>query len=184
MIAVLHASRRATASLLLMTVAVVLLFATLTQAAPPPHAQKPAEWKGKKDFAACGGAKACMGVQKLDRIRRRSGMAHKTVDELAQILDQDKDLVSACLGALLSGAPNTICPAAPSPRGATGSSGFVISVLLRVCCTMQTRRTSVDQMQLPPLPGTAEHRHYRGQAGLQLRGYYSGPCRGGSCGCC
>lgn len=99
MVAVLHANRRA-ASLLLLTVAAVLLLATLTRAAPKQGGEpnKPEQWKGKKDFAACGGAKACMGAQKLDRIRRRSKMSHKTVDEVAQILDEDDDLVSASSG--------------------------------------------------------------------------------------
>jgi hypothetical protein len=89
------------ALLLLLTVAAVLVLVTLTQAAPQrQQQQKPDTWKGKKDFEACGGAKACMGVQKLDRIRRRSGMGHKTVDEVAQILDQDDDLVSALFALL------------------------------------------------------------------------------------
>jgi hypothetical protein len=73
------------AALLLLLVSAAVMIST---------AQAQPSMKGKKDFKACGGAKACLGAQKLDRIRRRSGLKHKTVDELAQELDQDEDLVS------------------------------------------------------------------------------------------
>jgi hypothetical protein len=72
------------AALLLLLVSAAVLIIT---------AQAQPSMKGKKDFKACGGAKACLGAQKLDRVRRRSGLKHKTVDELAQELDQDEDLV-------------------------------------------------------------------------------------------
>lgn len=55
---------------------------------------KPKKEKNKDDFKPCGGAKACLGTQRLDRIRRRSGLKHKTVEEIAQTLDEDGDLVS------------------------------------------------------------------------------------------
>lgn len=55
---------------------------------------KPDEFRNKEDFRSCGGSKSCLGAQRLDRIRRKSGMQHKTTDELAQQLDQDGDLVS------------------------------------------------------------------------------------------
>jgi hypothetical protein len=55
---------------------------------------KPKNFKNKNDFRSCGGAKACLGAQKLDRIRRRAGMGHKTIDQIAQQLDEDEDLVS------------------------------------------------------------------------------------------
>lgn len=49
--------------------------------------------KNRKAFRKCGGAKACLGAAKLERVRRKHGMMHKTVDELAQQLDADEDLV-------------------------------------------------------------------------------------------
>lgn len=59
---------------------------------------KPDNVRNRNDFRSCGGAKACLGAQKLDRIRRRAGMGHKTIDQLAQQLDEDDDLVSViCL---------------------------------------------------------------------------------------
>lgn len=80
----MHVTLQKAALLLLLVTAAVLI--STAQAQP--------SMKGKKNFQACGGAKACLGAQKLDRIRRRSGLKHKTVDELAQELDQDDDLVS------------------------------------------------------------------------------------------
>lgn len=46
------------------------------------------------NFGSCGGAKSCLGVSKLERVRRRSGWKHQTTDQLARELDSDADLVS------------------------------------------------------------------------------------------
>lgn len=44
------------------------------------------------DFRKKGGAKAALGPQALERVRRKSGQVHKTVEELAKTLDIDADL--------------------------------------------------------------------------------------------
>lgn len=72
------------AALLLLIVAVLSSFA----------AAKPSTTKNKDDFKACGGAKKCLGVARLERIRRRSGVDHKSVDAIAAQIDEDGDLVS------------------------------------------------------------------------------------------
>lgn len=73
------------AAFLLLLVSVALLISTAEA--------KPKNVRNKNDFKSCGGAKACLGAQKLDRIRRRAGLGHKTIDQLAQQLDEDEDLV-------------------------------------------------------------------------------------------
>lgn len=47
----------------------------------------------KFDFKRTGGSKASLGVSRLERLRNRSGMDHKTADELAKLIDDDDDLV-------------------------------------------------------------------------------------------
>lgn len=57
----------------------------------------PNSLKEKSNFGDCGGAKTCLGVEKLERLLKKTGLdTHKSVDELAQQLDQDDDLVSYC----------------------------------------------------------------------------------------
>lgn len=72
--------------LLLLAASVAIL--TITAEAKPKHI------KNKDDFKSCGGAMKCLGAQKLGRVRRRSGLGHKRVDEIAAQLDTDEDLVS------------------------------------------------------------------------------------------
>lgn len=59
-----------------------------------PEAPDNDNGKHKFGFQDCGGAKACLGILRLERIRKRSGQGHKTVDQLSADLDKDKDLVS------------------------------------------------------------------------------------------
>jgi len=80
-------------SVRLVTMQHTLLLLLLTGAWLISHADARGEFKNKKDFAKCGGSKACLGPQKLEKIRRKSGMHHKSVDELAQQIDLDEDLV-------------------------------------------------------------------------------------------
>lgn len=75
--------------LLLLAASVAIL--TTTAEAKPSHI------KNKDDFKSCGGALKCLGAQKLGRVRRRSGLGHKSVQEIAAQLDTDGDLVSAFL---------------------------------------------------------------------------------------
>jgi hypothetical protein len=73
-------------------------------------AAKPPTTKNKDDFKACGGAKKCLGVARLERIRRKSGVDHKSVDAIAAQIDEDGDLVSnGCLFALISTASCRAC---------------------------------------------------------------------------
>lgn len=72
--------------------AVVLLMFVCAEdvRAAPGSNGKPAKF----DFTDCGGAKACLGLARLERVRKRSGKSHQSADELAKDLDKDKDLVS------------------------------------------------------------------------------------------
>jgi hypothetical protein len=45
-------------------------------------------------FATSKSVTASLGVQKLDRVNRRSGKLHSSVQELASLLERDADLVS------------------------------------------------------------------------------------------
>jgi hypothetical protein len=56
----------------------------------------------KFKFGECGGARACLGEAGMESLLRKSGLQkHRTVDDLAKMLDEDKDLVCintyACL---------------------------------------------------------------------------------------
>jgi hypothetical protein len=55
----------------------------------------------KFDFPR-GSAKSRLGVSKLARIQNRSKQHHMTVDELANLIEQDSDLVSALNATILS----------------------------------------------------------------------------------
>lgn len=58
------------------------------------------EHRGAKfDFSDCGGAKACLGEKRLGNLLKKTGM-HKSVEEIANILDQDDDLVGLLLHVL------------------------------------------------------------------------------------
>lgn len=60
------------------------------------------------DFSACGGAKACLGEAKLNQVLAKTGLnQHKTVDDLAQLLDTDDDLVSRRNCTQLTACPGT-----------------------------------------------------------------------------
>jgi hypothetical protein len=74
-------------SLCLLLLAALALLTTSAEA-------KPGHVKNKDDFKSCGGALKCLGAQKLGRVRRRSGLGHKSVQEVAAQLDSDGDLVS------------------------------------------------------------------------------------------
>lgn len=73
----------------MLLLAASLAIVTTTAEAKPRHI------KNKDDFKSCGGALKCLGAQKLGRVRRRSGLGHKSVQEIAALLDTDGDLVSA-----------------------------------------------------------------------------------------
>jgi hypothetical protein len=48
----------------------------------------------KFNFGDCGGVKACLGEAGMGSLLRTSGLEkHRTVDELAKMLDEDDDLV-------------------------------------------------------------------------------------------
>ena len=49
--------------------------------------------KVRFNFRDAGGAKSSLGVARLERIRKRSQWHDKTADEVAQMLEQDADLV-------------------------------------------------------------------------------------------
>lgn len=96
--------------------------------------------QNKKDFKKCGGAKACLGTSKLERVRRKNGM-HKNADELANLFDTDEDLVRALkeLNGLLHSpllilhmAPQfpSRCPNPPSPLPAAPSSSCPLCLSL------------------------------------------------------
>lgn len=48
----------------------------------------------KFDFKTRGSARAQLGLSKLARIQKRSGQTHRTLDQLAELIEQDPDLVS------------------------------------------------------------------------------------------
>jgi hypothetical protein len=69
----------------------------VNSASGPPEAPGNGNGIHKFGFQDCGGAKACLGILRMERIRKRSGQSHKTLDQLADDLDKDKDLVSCFL---------------------------------------------------------------------------------------
>jgi hypothetical protein len=59
------------------------------------HPQKPSpSGRVRFDYKAPGSAKG-LGVSKLARILKRSGLTHLTLDQLAQQIESDDDLVSS-----------------------------------------------------------------------------------------
>lgn len=76
-------------------VCLLLIFAWSIPSATAEAVAPPKPLKSKSSLQSCGGALKCLGTQKLGRVRRRAGLAHKSVAEIAALLDADGDLVSA-----------------------------------------------------------------------------------------
>lgn len=68
---------------------VFLLFVAILVLVDVPKAASRHEY----NFSACGGAQLCLGASKLERLRRRSGLVTKTIQQLAKELDDDEDMV-------------------------------------------------------------------------------------------
>lgn len=72
----------------LVTAVAVLLMLLLCDAASPAD-------KVRFDFKNPGGAKAALGLGRLQNIRRVNEQQDKTLDELAKLLEDQNDLVSS-----------------------------------------------------------------------------------------